>query len=46
LGGEKTRWSEIAKFLHTTLQNVIGDVLLAAGAIAYLGPFTMDFRQV
>lgn len=46
LGGEKARWSETAKCLHGTLRNVIGDILLAAGAVAYLGPFTVDFRQV
>jgi hypothetical protein len=46
LGGEKGRWSETAKCLRGTLHNVIGDVLLAAGAIAYLGPFTVNFRQV
>ncbi|PSN48405.1 hypothetical protein C0J52_12085 [Blattella germanica] len=45
LGGEKTRWSETAKFLHGTLHNVIGDVLLSAGAVAYLGAFTVDYRQ-
>jgi dynein heavy chain len=46
LGSEKAHWSEMAKFLCRILHNVIGDVLLAAGAIAYLGPFTVEFRQV
>jgi hypothetical protein len=46
LGGEKARWIETAESLRGTLCNVIGDVLLAAGAVAYLGPFTVDFRQV
>ncbi|KAJ8963034.1 hypothetical protein NQ314_005606 [Rhamnusium bicolor] len=45
LGGEKTRWSDAAKMLHGLLGNVIGDVVLSAGAIAYLGPFTVDYRQ-
>ncbi|XP_037908989.1 dynein heavy chain 3, axonemal [Hermetia illucens] len=44
LGGEKTRWSENAKTLHASLHNVIGDVLLAAGCIAYLGFFTTEYR--
>lgn len=44
LGGEKTRWSETAKQLQGLLDNVIGDVVLSAGTIAYLGPFTVDFR--
>lgn len=46
LGGEKTRWSETAKQMHGLLGNVIGDVLLSAGAVAYLGPFTVDYRWV
>jgi dynein heavy chain len=46
LGGEKVRWSETAKRLHGALYSVTGDILLAAGAIAYLGPFTVVFRQV
>ncbi|GJQ73710.1 DNAH3 [Trypoxylus dichotomus] len=45
LGGEKSRWSETAKYLHSLLGNVIGDVLLSAGMVAYLGPFTVDYRQ-
>ncbi|XP_045475837.1 dynein axonemal heavy chain 3 [Harmonia axyridis] len=45
LGGEKTRWSDTAKSLLELLGNVIGDVMLSAGTIAYLGPFTVDFRQ-
>lgn len=44
LGGEKARWSSTAKDLHGLLGNVIGDVLLSAGTIAYLGPFTVNYR--
>lgn len=44
LGGEKSRWSQTAKDLQGLLGNVIGDVLLSAGAVAYLGPFTVDYR--
>lgn len=42
LGGEKERWSENAFLLNNSLVNVIGDVLLAAGCVAYLGCFTVD----
>jgi len=42
LGGEKDRWSENAINLHNSLGNVVGDVLLAAGCVAYLGCFTTD----
>ncbi|XP_030747452.1 dynein heavy chain 3, axonemal isoform X2 [Sitophilus oryzae] len=45
LGGEKARWSETARSLGSLLDNVIGDVLLSSGSIAYLGPFTVDYRK-
>ncbi|CAG9767321.1 unnamed protein product [Ceutorhynchus assimilis] len=45
LGGEKARWLETAEALELLLNNVIGDVLLSAGAIAYLGAFTVDYRR-
>lgn len=45
LGGEKIRWSEKAAELNQLLGNVVGDVLLAAGSVAFLGPFTMEFRD-
>ncbi|KAK4874901.1 hypothetical protein RN001_014261 [Aquatica leii] len=45
LGGEKTRWSEAAEYLAGLLGNVIGDVLLSAGVVAYLGAFTVDYRN-
>jgi dynein heavy chain len=44
LGGEKQRWSDEAIMLADKLFNIIGDVLLGAGVVAYLGPFTVDFR--
>lgn len=45
LGGEKIRWSENAANLHKSLGNVVGDVLLGAGCIAYLGFFSTEFRN-
>ncbi|CRK99186.1 CLUMA_CG012500, isoform A [Clunio marinus] len=45
LGGEKQRWSESAANLHKSLGNVIGDVLLGAGCIAYLGYFSTEYRN-
>ncbi|KAG5443966.1 Dynein heavy chain 3, axonemal [Clonorchis sinensis] len=44
LGGEKTRWTDAAAMLKHRYHNIIGDVLLSAGVVAYLGPFTVDFR--
>ncbi|KAL0279081.1 UNVERIFIED_CONTAM: hypothetical protein PYX00_000712 [Menopon gallinae] len=45
LGGEKQRWSQTAHDLHELLNNVMGDVLLSAGVIAYLGAFTVSYRE-
>ncbi|TPX58491.1 hypothetical protein PhCBS80983_g03079 [Powellomyces hirtus] len=45
LGGEKQRWALTVEQLDTKITNVIGDVLLASGAIAYLGPFTAEYRS-
>ncbi|XP_033109939.1 dynein heavy chain 3, axonemal-like isoform X2 [Anneissia japonica] len=45
LGGEKDRWSEAAKELGEKYINITGDVLISSGVIAYLGAFTVDFRQ-
>ncbi|KAM4037486.1 dynein axonemal heavy chain 3-like [Anomaloglossus baeobatrachus] len=45
LGGEKQRWRGIAIQLEDTYQNIVGDMLLSAGIVAYLGPFTAEFRQ-
>ncbi|CAG4997774.1 unnamed protein product [Parnassius apollo] len=45
LGGEKTRWTQIAKSLRDNYNSLTGDILIAAGIIAYLGPFTAAFRN-
>nr|XP_006820578.1 PREDICTED: dynein heavy chain 3, axonemal-like [Saccoglossus kowalevskii] len=45
LGGEKERWSAAAKSLGELYINITGDVLLSAGVVAYLGAFTVDYRQ-
>ncbi|XP_047365165.1 dynein axonemal heavy chain 3-like isoform X3 [Vespa velutina] len=45
LSGEKSRWSETAVALGTNLQSVIGDVLLSSGVVAYLGAFTVEYRN-
>ena len=37
LGGEKSRWTEVAKKLGGDYINLTGDVLLSSGVIAYLG---------
>jgi len=45
LGGEKDRWSQAATDLQAIYDNLLGDVLISAGVIAYLGPFTTAFRE-
>eukprot|EP00668_Euglena_longa_P039207 GGOE01050460.1.p1 GENE.GGOE01050460.1~~GGOE01050460.1.p1 ORF type:complete len:2722 (-),score=1086.70 GGOE01050460.1:98-8140(-) len=44
LGGEKTRYVEQSQILKGILDNIIGDVLLSAGMVSYLGPFTSAYR--
>ncbi|XP_069839891.1 dynein axonemal heavy chain 3 isoform X1 [Dendropsophus ebraccatus] len=45
LGGEKDRWTEAARLLGAKYINLTGDVLLSSGTVAYLGAFTVDYRQ-
>ncbi|XP_077435277.1 dynein axonemal heavy chain 7 isoform X3 [Vanacampus margaritifer] len=45
LGGEKTRWNEMALNLGNLYNNLTGDILISAGIVAYLGAFTSSFRQ-
>lgn len=45
LADERVRWSEVVEGLHDELYTLIGDVLLSAGAVAYLTPFTATYRQ-
>eukprot|EP00741_Cyanophora_paradoxa_P007767 tig00001206_g7515.t1 len=45
LGGEKDRWTATAESLGQQYENLVGDVLLSSGIIAYLGVFTLTYRQ-
>jgi len=45
LADEAVRWKESAAQLQVDRTNLVGNILLAAGCIAYEGPFTADFRQ-
>jgi dynein heavy chain, axonemal len=38
------RWQETVNSLRLAMTNVVGDVAVAAGSIAYIGPFTPTFR--
>ncbi|PNH05107.1 Dynein heavy chain 7, axonemal [Tetrabaena socialis] len=44
LGGEKVRWSHKVEELNEQYVRLIGDMLLSAGVIAYLGAFSAEFR--
>jgi dynein heavy chain len=44
LGSEQDRWSQAIIDLGEYLQIVIGDVLLAASFVSYVGPFNQSFR--
>ena len=44
LGGEAVRWAATVEDLKKAEVNVIGDVLVAAGTISYLGPFMSKYR--
>jgi len=44
LSGESVRWKKKAEDLAQDLHNVTGNIIIAAAIIAYLGPFTYDYR--
>jgi dynein heavy chain, axonemal len=44
LSGEAVRWKENVKKLTNDLNNLTGNILLAAANISYLGPFTYEYR--
>jgi dynein heavy chain len=45
LGGEEVRWRATVKDLTLAYGNLIGDVIVTAGTIGYLGAFTSEFRD-
>ncbi|KAJ3343280.1 Dynein heavy chain 7, axonemal [Gonapodya sp. JEL0774] len=45
LGGEQQRWTDVSKSLTSTYFYLTGDVLIAAGYVAYLGAFTKTYRK-
>ncbi|XP_050526602.1 dynein axonemal heavy chain 12 isoform X2 [Daktulosphaira vitifoliae] len=44
LGGEKHRWAQRAEELQHNYNCIPGDILISCGIIAYLAPFTSQFR--
>lgn len=45
LAGERSRWEESVSNLRTSIGYLVGDCLLAAGFLSYLGPFTSTYRD-
>ena len=45
LGGEKVRWNATCASLSHSYDGLVGDALVSAGTITYLGVFTPDFRS-
>ncbi|CUG87383.1 dynein heavy chain, putative [Bodo saltans] len=45
LGGEKSRWIELVAFYNEAEGFIVGDVLIAAGSVAYFGPLTNVYRK-
>lgn len=45
LGGEKLAWKEHGEKLGGVYVTLTGDTLIAAGMVAYLGPFTASYRS-
>ena len=46
LADEKVRWAESVATFDSMLVNVVGDVMVSAGAVTYLGPFTVSPRAI
>lgn len=45
LGGEKSRWTSVAKDLQLQFDCLAGDILVSCGVIAYLAPLTIQYRN-
>ena len=45
LADEKIRWAQSIEVYDKQLETVVADVLICSGAVAYLGPFTGEFRR-
>lgn len=45
LADERVRWLSTVSTIEAGVANVIGDILLCSGAVAYLTPFTDEYRR-
>jgi dynein heavy chain len=44
LSSEKVRWEELVVTLNDSMTNLVGNMVVCSGAIAYQGPFTALYR--
>jgi len=44
LGDESKRWTKNVETLRHDLHDILGNIMVAAASIAYLGPFTAEYR--
>ena len=45
LANESQRWKESIGQLEIDLKNMIGNIIIAAGCVSYIGPFTAKYRE-
>ncbi|KAF0304890.1 Dynein heavy chain 2, axonemal [Amphibalanus amphitrite] len=45
LAGEKVRWTQTVKDLDENFGYLVGDCLIAAAFVSYMGPFTSNYRD-
>ncbi len=45
LGNESKRWEVKARDLKDDFKNLTGNILISAALMAYLGPFTLNYRD-
>ena len=46
LSDEKVRWHESVLAMDGQIVNIVGDVMISSGVIAYLGTFTVSSRLI
>ena len=46
LAGEAERWKINVAKLQEDLKSLVGNILLASASIAYIGPFTNEYRSL
>lgn len=45
LADERVRWINTIETIETSTVNIVGDILISSGAVAYLTPFTDKYRR-